>query len=38
MVILPAMLNSYSKDGMTATARVIYKQKGENVSEKQLTH
>lgn len=34
MVILPAMLNSYSKDGMTATARVIYKQKGENVSEK----
>lgn len=32
MVILPTILNSYSKDGMTATARVMYEQKGDDVS------
>lgn len=32
MVVAPQMLQSFSKDNMTATARVMYKQKGKKVS------
>ncbi|WP_337090275.1 MMPL family transporter [Leuconostoc pseudomesenteroides] len=32
MVVVPQMLHSFSKDSMTATARVMYKQKGDKVS------
>lgn len=32
MVVVPQMLQSFSKDNMTATARVMYKQKGDKVS------
>ncbi|MEX0380549.1 MMPL family transporter [Leuconostoc sp. MS02] len=34
MVVTPTILRSYSEDGMTATARVMYKPKGDAVSEK----
>ncbi len=33
-VVLPEMLRNYSKDGNTAYGLVIYKQKGDNVSQK----
>lgn len=36
MVVLPSMLNTYSKDGMTATARVMYKEKADDVSTKTI--
>lgn len=36
MVVPPAMLNSFSKDGMTATARVMYKEKADDVSTKTI--
>ncbi|MGX4593514.1 MMPL family transporter [Leuconostoc sp. JNUCC 76] len=36
MVVQPAMLNSFSKDGMTATARVMYKEKAADVSTKTI--
>ncbi|CAM3174700.1 MMPL family transporter [Leuconostoc rapi] len=36
MVVVPQMLQSFSKNNMTATARVMYKQKGEAVSPKTI--
>ncbi|WP_220741298.1 MMPL family transporter [Leuconostoc miyukkimchii] len=36
MVVIPQMLQSFSKDNMTGIARVMYKQKGDNVSPKTI--